>query len=99
MERFYDPDMGSVTVDGNDLKSLNLKWMRENIGYVGQEPVLFNESIKANLLYGKPTATDDEIIEALKSANAYDFVINDKNPEGINMNVGAGGGQLSGGQK
>lgn len=50
--------------------------------------MLFNESIKSNLLYGKPTATDDEIIEALKSANAYDFIVNDKNPDGINMNVG-----------
>jgi len=71
--------------------------MRRKIGYVGQEPVLFNSSIKDNILYGNPTATDDEIIQALKSANAWDFINQKLGAEGIDTNVGNAGGQLSGG--
>jgi len=67
------------------------------VGYVGQEPILFNTTIKKNILFGKPDATDDEIIEALKNANAYDFVM--AHEEGINLLVGQSGNQLSGGQK
>ena len=55
--RFYDPDEGRITIDGHDLKDLDLKWYRENIGYVGQEPVLFATSIKENLLFAKDDAT------------------------------------------
>lgn len=84
-------------IDGKDLKSIDLRNYRQQIGYVGQEPVLFNTSIKTNILMGKPDATDAEIEEALKKTNAWGFV--NKYPEGINANVGAGGGQLSGGQK
>ncbi len=62
VERFYDPDQGQVFVDGKELKSLNLREYRRKIGYVSQEPILFNTSIKANLLYGKPEATDEEVI-------------------------------------
>jgi ATP-binding cassette subfamily B (MDR/TAP) protein 1 len=61
IERFYDPMEGQVMVDGRDLKSVNLRDWRQKIGYVGQEPVLFNCSIKENLLYGKPHATDEEV--------------------------------------
>ena len=99
IERFYDilDDHGSITLDGNELKSLNLKWMRENIGYVGQEPVLFATSIKENLLMAKDNASDDEIWQALKRANAYDFV--QTLPDKLNTFVGTNGAMLSGGQK
>lgn len=100
MERFYDPEFGTVTLDGIDLKDLNLKNYRKNlVGYVSQEPVLFNCSIKENLLYAKPEATDEEVIAALKSANAWDFVSQLGNGQGMNTNVGNAGNQLSGGQK
>ena len=90
VERFYDPNAGQVLVDGKDLKSINLRFYRQQIGYVGQEPVLFNTTIKKNLLMGKPDATDEEIQEALVKTNAWGFV--SKYPEGIYANVGAGGG-------
>jgi len=99
IERFYDlgTGNGSITFDGQELNELNLKWMRENIGYVGQEPVLFGTSIKENLLMAKDNATDAEIWEALKKANAYDFV--QGLPDKLNTFVGNSGTQLSGGQK
>lgn len=97
VERFYDPSQGEILVDGKPMKSINLRNYRQQIGYVGQEPVMFNVSIKENIKMGKPNATDSEIEEALKAVNAWDFV--SKYPNGINENVGAGGGQLSGGQK
>lgn len=97
VERFYDPREGQVLVDGKDLKGLDLEEFRRQVGYVGQEPVLFNESIRENFRYVKPDATDDEIIEALKQANAWDFV--SRNPHKLDANVGASGSQLSGGQK
>ena len=59
--RFYDPDQGRITLDGVDLKELDLFWLRGQIGYVGQEPVLFAATLKENLLFGKEDATDDEI--------------------------------------
>jgi len=71
--------------------------MRRNIGYVGQEPVLFNTSIKENMLFSNPDATDQEIEEALKSANAWDFI--DEFEEKLDTMVGGAGGSLSGGQK
>ena len=72
--RFYDPDEGRVTLDGHDLRTLDLIWLRQQIGYVGQEPVLFATTIKENLLFGSENATDQEIDQALKMAEAYDFV-------------------------
>eukprot|EP00347_Sterkiella_histriomuscorum_P022139 403331544 len=99
LERFYDPDQGDVYIDGQNLKEINLKDYRSKVGYVSQEPILFNTSIKANLLYCKPTATDVEVIEALKSANAWDFINEKMGKDGIYTNVGNSGGQLSGGQK
>lgn len=66
-----------MLIDGQDLKSINLRNYRQQIGYVGQEPVLFNTSVRENLLMGKPDATEDEIMEALKAANAYDFIMQD----------------------
>ena len=97
LERFYDPQSGSILVNGTDLRSINLRDYRRLIGYVGQEPWLFNESIKNNLLNANPSATDEDIEEWLKTAMAYDFV--QKLPEGIESNVGALGNKLSGGQK
>ncbi len=100
IERFYDlvdKEHGSITLDGNELKELNLKWMRENIGYVGQEPVLFATSIKENLMMAKENATDAEIWDALKKANAADFV--QTLPDKLNTFVGNSGTALSGGQK
>jgi ATP-binding cassette subfamily B (MDR/TAP) protein 1 len=97
IERFYDPDEGSVIVNGEDLKRINLRQYRHKIGYVGQEPVLFNESIKANMLNAKPDATNEEIMHALKIANAMIFV--NRLKEGIDTNAGSSGGQLSGGEK
>ena len=96
IERFYDPNSGSITLDGKPLKELNTKWLRENIGYVGQEPVLFSTSVKENMKLSKPTATDDEIIAALKQANAWDFLAAGK---GLETYVGTSGAQMSGGQK
>ena len=100
IERFYDleaKENGSITIDGNELKSLNLRWMRENIGYVGQEPVLFATSIRENLLMAKENATDDQIWDALKKANASEFV--QGLPDKLGTFVGNGGTALSGGQK
>ena len=62
VERFYDPAAGQILLDGQEIKTLHLRELRRKLGYVGQEPVLFNNSIKENLLYGKPDATDEEII-------------------------------------
>jgi ATP-binding cassette, subfamily B (MDR/TAP), member 1 len=97
LERYYDPMEGKILVQGQDLKAVNLKTYRKHVGYVGQEPVLFNESIKENILYCKPDAEDYEIEDALKSANAH-FVF-EKLQEGIYTNVGTSGSQLSGGEK
>ena len=97
LERFYDPLSGTISVNGTNLRNINLRDYRRLIGYVGQEPWLFNESIKSNLLNANPLATDEDIEEWLKAAMAFDFV--QKLPEGIESNVGALGNKLSGGQK
>jgi ABC-type multidrug transport system fused ATPase/permease subunit len=97
IERFYEPETGKVLVDGKDLRSINLTHFRNQIGYVPQEPVLFNTSIKENIKMGKTDATDEEIEEALKASNAWDFCM--EQPDKLNTYVGAGGNQLSGGQK
>lgn len=73
--RFYDPDEGNILLDGVDLRELSLSWLRENIGYVGQEPVLFATTIKENLKLGKTDATDEELVQALKRAEALNFVM------------------------
>lgn len=92
IERFYDPDSGRVLIDDYDLVTINLRSLRRCIGYVSQEPVLFNTSIKENLKFGKENATDEEIIEALKSANAYDFIQQKMGEKGIDTMVGSSGG-------
>jgi len=97
LERFYSPSAGSIRVDGVDITSLNLGWLRHQIGIVGQEPVLFGTSIHDNILYGNPDATEEQIIEAAKKANAHSFIT--LLPAGYNTLVGEKGSQLSGGQK
>jgi len=98
INRFYDPTQGSVSFDDNNLKEMNLVNLRENIGYVSQEPVLIIGTIRDNLLFGKHDATEDEIWKALKKANA-DFV-RDELPEKLDTQVGFGSIlNLSGGQK
>eukprot|EP00980_Cylindrotheca_fusiformis_P009864 scaffold2184_cov128-Cylindrotheca_fusiformis.AAC.10 len=97
VERFYDPLEGSLEYLGEDIKSLNVNWYRDQIGYVGQEPTLFNETIANNIAYGAPKSTRQEIEDAARSANAYDFIMGF--PEGFDTPVGERGTQLSGGQK
>ncbi|CAI2362168.1 unnamed protein product [Moneuplotes crassus] len=97
LERFYDPDEGQILIDGRDLKTIDLRQYRNLIGYVGQEPCLFNETIRENLLNSNPNATNEDIVVALKTANAWEFV--EKLDKGIDHPVGAVGSKLSGGQK
>ena len=97
IERFYDPQKGTVTVDGIDVRELNIGWWRNMIGVVEQEPSLFNTTIYENIKYGKPDATREEILEAAKAANAYNFIMD--LPQNFETNVGERGSQLSGGQK
>jgi ATP-binding cassette subfamily B (MDR/TAP) protein 1 len=97
MERFYDPQDGSVLLDDHDIKGLNVQWLRKQIALVGQEPALFALSIMENIRHGRPDATDDEVVEAAKMANAYDFIM--EFPEQFDTPVGERGAQLSGGQK
>ncbi|KAL6850411.1 hypothetical protein ACP4OV_021038 [Aristida adscensionis] len=97
IERFYDPQLGDVLIDGVNLKDFQLRWIRSKIGLVSQEPVLFAASIKENIAYGKDNATDQEIRAAAELANAAKFI--DKMPQGFDTSVGEHGTQLSGGQK
>ncbi|KAL5700603.1 ABC-type xenobiotic transporter [Ranunculus cassubicifolius] len=97
IERFYDPQAGDVFIDGKNLKEFQLRWIREKIGLVSQEPVLFSSSIKENIAYGKDGATIEEIKAAAELANAAKFI--DKLPQGLDTLVGEHGTQLSGGQK
>ncbi|XP_051784852.1 mitochondrial potassium channel ATP-binding subunit isoform X2 [Erpetoichthys calabaricus] len=98
LERFYDPDNGIITLDGHDIKSIDPSWLRGNaIGFISQEPVLFGTSVMENIRFGKPDATDKEVYEAAKMANAHHFITNF--PDGYNTVVGERGVTLSGGQK
>ncbi|XP_052173215.1 ABC transporter B family member 1 [Diospyros lotus] len=97
IERFYDPTSGQVLLDGHDIKTLKLKWLRQQIGLVSQEPALFATTIKENILLGRPGASLVEIEEAARVANAHSFII--KLPDGYDTQVGERGLQLSGGQK
>nr|XP_054768939.1 ATP-dependent translocase ABCB1-like [Lytechinus pictus] len=95
--RFYDKLSGKISIDGNEITEINLRWLRENIGVVSQEPILFNCSIEINISYGRDGVTKEEIIQAAKMANAHDFI--SKLPKGYDTMVGERGAQLSGGQK
>uniref|UniRef100_A0A8C7RJF4 ATP-binding cassette, sub-family B (MDR/TAP), member 4 n=1 Tax=Oncorhynchus mykiss TaxID=8022 RepID=A0A8C7RJF4_ONCMY len=98
LQRFYDPQDGSVFVDGHDVRSLNVRFLREMIGVVSQEPILFATTIAENIRYGRPDVTHQEIEQAAREANAYDFIMTlpDQKFETL---VGDRGTQMSGGQK
>ena len=95
--KFYDPSLGSISIDGKNYKKLSHQFVRNNIALVFQDAELFSSSVAHNVTYAKPNTTKDEIIDALKLANAYDFV--KKLPKGINSEIGERGVRLSGGQK
>ncbi|KAG0064179.1 Multidrug resistance protein 1 [Linnemannia elongata] len=101
VERFYDPSSGTITIDGIEIKDFNIRHLRDNIGLVSQEPVLFNATIKQNILYGvrkdQKQPTDADIEKACRLANAHDYI--SKLPQGYNTMVGEKGALLSGGQK
>ncbi|KAM6281047.1 ATP-dependent translocase ABCB1-like [Porphyrio hochstetteri] len=97
IQRFYDPQEGTITIDGQDIKTLNVRYLREIIGVVNQEPVLFATTIAENIRYGREDVTMEEIEKATKEANAYDFIM--KLPNKFETVVGERGAQLSGGQK
>uniref|UniRef100_A0A8C4XA74 Bile salt export pump-like n=1 Tax=Erpetoichthys calabaricus TaxID=27687 RepID=A0A8C4XA74_ERPCA len=97
IQRFYEPQEGTVTLDGHDIRGLNIRWLRSLIGIVEQEPVLFATTIAENIQYGREDATMEEIIQAAKEANAYNFIMD--LPEKFDTLVGKGGSQMSGGQK
>ena len=95
--RFYDPKQGQITIDGNDLRQIKLSSLRQQVAVVLQDSFLFNNSVVENLLYGKPNADREEIIEAAKAANAHEFIM--QLPEGYDTEIGERGVKLSGGQK
>ena len=101
MQRFYDPTEGRILLDGHDLRDLNVKWLRQNIAIVSQEPKLFSGTIAENIGLGASSAgreaTREEIEAAARQANAHDFIVDFK--DGYDTDVGFGGSQLSGGQK
>lgn len=95
--RFYDVNEGAILIDGVDVKDMQTASLRKLIGVVSQDSILFNDTIKNNLLIGKPDATDEELVTAAKIANAYEFIKD--LPEGFDTNIGDAGSKLSGGQK
>lgn len=97
VERFYDTEGGCVMIDGTDIKKINVKWLRQQIGVVNQEPVLFATTIATNIAYGLEGATQAHIQEAAKKANAHEFIMN--LPQKYETMVGERGAHMSGGQK
>ncbi|CAK7346158.1 unnamed protein product [Dovyalis caffra] len=95
--RFYEPTSGKILLDGHDLQTLKLKWLREQMGLVSQEPALFATTIADNIMFGKEDASMDQVIEVAKATNVHSFVV--QLPDGYHSQVGEGGTQLSGGQK
>jgi len=97
LPRFYDPVAGRITLDGIDIKSVTLRSLREQIGIVPQETILFNGTIYNNILYGDLTATEEQVLAAAKAANAHNFIV--AMPEGYKTQIGERGCKLSGGQR
>jgi len=95
--RFYDCSKGSILIDGQDIRELTLESLRKNISLVSQDVTLFDNSVRNNILYGKPDASEEEVIEAAKTAAAHDFIM--ELPEGYDTIVGERGMKLSGGQR
>nr|XP_027101107.1 ABC transporter B family member 9-like [Coffea arabica] len=98
VERLYDVKSGCISLDAIDIRNYNLKWLRQQIALVSQEPILFKDTIRRNITYSKQEdTTEDEIVAAAKLANAHNFI--SALPQGYNTHVGECGAQLSGGQK
>ena len=97
LSRFYDPQQGQIVLDGTPLPQWDVELLRETVGVVAQEPILFSGTLRENVLYGKPGCSDDQICDALEAANAASFVR--ELPEGIETTIGERGIRLSGGQK
>lgn len=97
LPRFYDPTAGSILIDGRDLRELDFRTLRRAMGIVSQDTFLFNASVRENIAYGCPDATDADVIEAAKRANAYDFIL--QLPQGFETQIGDRGVLLSGGQR
>jgi len=95
--RFYDPDKGKITVNGTSLTAFKLHDLRSLFGVVSQESILFNDTVANNIRLSRPEATDTQVAEAARIANAYDFITSLEN--GFDTNVGDGGSKLSGGQR
>ncbi len=95
--RFYDVTSGRILIDGHNIKDFLTGSLRNQIGLVQQDNILFSDTVKENILLGRPTATDEEVVEAAKMANAHDFIMN--LPQGYDTEVGERGVKLSGGQK
>ena len=95
--RFYDPNIGTIYLDGVDIKDLKTNFLRQHIGFIQQEPILFNTTILENIRYGRSTATYSQVEEAAKLANAHEFIM--ELPQGYQSTVGELGGCLSGGQR
>jgi len=95
--RFYDPQKGSVLIDGVDVRDFSFKSLREHIGIVSQETILFNDTIRANIAYGRPGASDSQIEEAARRAHAHDFI--SRFPQGYNTVIGDRGVKISGGER
>ncbi len=97
LQRFYDPQLGCITLGGTDIRQLDPKDLRQQMGLVPQQPALFSSDVFHNIRYGKPEATDEEVILAAKKAHAHEFIVN--LPEGYNSFLGERGVRLSGGQR
>jgi ATP-binding cassette subfamily B protein len=97
LSRFYDPDSGAIELDGVPFLELDPSWLRQQVGVVSQEPVLFATSVRDNIRYGRPDASDEDVETAARAANAHDFI--SAFPEGYETLVGERGVRLSGGQK
>ena len=97
--RFYDVNAGSIKIDGVDVRDCTIDSLRKNIGVVTQEPILFNETIAANIAYGNGEVTQEQIVEAAKLANAHNFIVSGRHSEGYDTVVGERGFKLSGGEK
>lgn len=97
LQRFYDPQQGSISLDGEDLRALSLAQLREHMALVPQQPALFTADVRYNIAYGKPDASDEEIFAAARAAHAHDFII--QLPQGYGSHLGEQGVRLSGGQR
>jgi subfamily B ATP-binding cassette protein MsbA len=97
LPRFYDVEKGQVLIDGYDIRKITLKSLRDQIGLVTQQTILFNDTVRNNIAYGNMKSTDQEIMEAAKAANAHDFI--QRLPQGYNTIIGEQGVKLSGGER